>query len=379
MKKRQNLYLITDGFPFGRGEKPFILPELPYLLEKYQVTIISPAPKEVSKDVENITTLDSRIRLIHLPYEPLRINQEMERKYREHPILQEEFEIIEKEGHLVEEKKLDALIYFAMAELFFQQIVVSGAVNFRKSGVIYTYWYTFRTLAFALHKEKYPNLKLITRTHGYDLYNYRANNGRHPFRTFMQRVLHGIFFVSHKGLDYYQKTFMREDSLKLHYCPLGVCKASNMHVVPSELHVFQLVSCSNAIPLKRIDLILGALALCGSDIKIHWTHFGDGPQIREIYELAIKELSGKKHIRVNFMGHRPNEEIMKFYASNYVDCFITTSSSEGLPVSIQEALSYGIPIIGTNVGGIHEEIDGNGVLLSENPSAEEIRDAICLV
>ena len=58
------------------------------------------------------------------------------------------------------------------------------------------------------------------------------------------------------------------------------------------------------------------------------------------------------------------------------DSFITTSSTEGLPVSIQEAMAAGIPIIGTNVGGIPEMIDGNGVLLSANPSNKEVAEAI---
>ena len=38
MKK---LYLITDNFPFGKGEKSFIVPELNYLIQKFEVTIIS--------------------------------------------------------------------------------------------------------------------------------------------------------------------------------------------------------------------------------------------------------------------------------------------------------------------------------------------------
>lgn len=67
MSNMRNLYLITDGFPFGKGEKPFILPELPYLMEEYKVTVISPAPREIAEDVNYITKLDDRIKLIHIP------------------------------------------------------------------------------------------------------------------------------------------------------------------------------------------------------------------------------------------------------------------------------------------------------------------------
>ena len=67
---------------------------------------------------------------------------------------------------------------------------------------------------------------------------------------------------------------------------------------------------------------------------------------------------------------------MEYYVENTVDCFILTSSSEGIPVYIQEALSYGIPIIGTDVGGLSETIDGNGILLSSNPSIPDITRAL---
>ena len=38
------------------------------------------------------------------------------------------------------------------------------------------------------------------------------------------------------------------------------------------------------------------------------------------------------------------------------DRFITTSSTEGLPVSVQESFAMGIPAIGTDVGGMAELI-----------------------
>lgn len=43
------------------------------------------------------------------------------------------------------------------------------------------------------------------------------------------------------------------------------------------------------------------------------------------------------------------------------------SSSEGIPVSIMEALSAGIPILATNVGGTAEAVNkSNGFLVEEN-------------
>ena len=60
------------------------------------------------------------------------------------------------------------------------------------------------------------------------------------------------------------------------------------------------------------------------------------------------------------------------------DLFINVSSSEGIPVSIMEAMSFGIPVIATDAGGTNEIVkDGyNGYLLPVNIEAEEIASAI---
>lgn len=88
-------------------------------------------------------------------------------------------------------------------------------------------------------------------------------------------------------------------------------------------------------------------------------------------------MKGKSNIKYNFRGKVDNREVLEFYESNKISAFITTSSTEGgCPVSIMEAMSYGIPIIGTRVGDIPYMIDKNGLLLSENPSVSDISEAI---
>jgi len=53
------------------------------------------------------------------------------------------------------------------------------------------------------------------------------------------------------------------------------------------------------------------------------------------------------------------------------------SETEGLPISIKEVQSCGIPVVGTSVGGIPEIVSNdNGLLLPENPSTHEVGNAI---
>ena len=55
---------------------------------------------------------------------------------------------------------------------------------------------------------------------------------------------------------------------------------------------------------------------------------------------------------------------------NWADIFILPSHNEGLPISILEAMSYGMPIISTPVGGIPEVVKGNGVLVTPGNEIE---------
>jgi glycosyltransferase involved in cell wall biosynthesis len=56
---------------------------------------------------------------------------------------------------------------------------------------------------------------------------------------------------------------------------------------------------------------------------------------------------------------------------NWADVYILPSFNEGLPISILEAMSYGMPIISTPVGGIPEVVDKtNGILVTPGNDSE---------
>ena len=136
-----------------------------------------------------------------------------------------------------------------------------------------------------------------------------------------------------------------------------------------------LVSCSSLVPVKRIHLIIEALALI-NDMPIKWIHFGDGLLRESIQQLISEKLDNKTNIECIFMGHVPNQNVLWFYQKNSVDAFITTTLSEGNPVSVMEAMSYGIPIISTNVCNMPNMIRGNGILISNDPSPREVSQVI---
>jgi glycosyltransferase involved in cell wall biosynthesis len=109
--------------------------------------------------------------------------------------------------------------------------------------------------------------------------------------------------------------------------------------------------------------ILSALEL---DYK--WVHFGWGEGAEEVVELANQKL---KSGSFDFRGLTPNAEILRYYRENPVDLVINVSELEGIPVSLMEAISSGIPVAGCNVCGVPELVcDETGILLPANPEPE---------
>ncbi|MBL3200697.1 glycosyltransferase, partial [Klebsiella pneumoniae] len=53
-------------------------------------------------------------------------------------------------------------------------------------------------------------------------------------------------------------------------------------------------------------------------------------------------------------GTVPHETIISFFAANPVHLFLNLSTMEGIPVSIMEAISFGIPVVATDVGAVSE-------------------------
>ena len=93
---------------------------------------------------------------------------------------------------------------------------------------------------------------------------------------------------------------------------------------------------------------------------------GDGP-LRE----SLEEQAQKYGNKIEFWGSKSHQELREIYAS--ADIFVAPSitakdgDSEGIPTTIMEALASGLPVIGSDSGGISEILeDGyNGFLVSE--------------
>ena len=138
---------------------------------------------------------------------------------------------------------------------------------------------------------------------------------------------------------------------------------------------YEIVTCSNVVKVKRLDKLIRAMSLI-RDVNIKWTHYGDGLLMEDIKALAEKMLGG--NVTYVFKGNVDNAALLEDYITENYYLFVNVSSSEGIPVSIMEASSVGIPCLATDVGGTGEIIsDGvNGLLLRADVSDRELADRI---
>lgn len=373
----QKLFLATDGFPYGNTERNFVLPEIVRLRQYYDITVISHADMKQTGERAGCEELPENVRLVHFPRPIITAMDKIKALllYIVDADGRREIREILADRQNRKERLYQSLSFWAQMLSDQKALRQSGLLSKDEPVIYYSFWYTYFCYSMIRERDRYPNVKVITRTHGHDLYHERVPGGRQPFKHQMEEGLERIVFACEYGRQYYEKQVMdiRTASDRLKVCKLGTDPARRgMPIGNGE--EWQLVSCSNAIPLKRIELIIDGLAQI-TEYNIHWTHIGDGSDLVRLQEYAERRLKQKKNIRYTFAGYIRN--VTLFYEQYQVDCFITTSSTEGgCPVSIQEAMSYGIPIIGTAVGGITEMIGDNGILLSKDPHGEEVAEAI---
>jgi glycosyltransferase involved in cell wall biosynthesis len=178
--------------------------------------------------------------------------------------------------------------------------------------------------------------------------------------------------ISSDGITYFEKLLNKKLSSNISVSKLGKVNNRTPQIKKNNNQII-ICSCSTLIPVKRVNLIIDLLSNI-SLVNIKWIHFGDGYLRDEIRNYALEKL---KNIDFEFKGVVPNSEILDFYSQNYVDLFINLSESEGIPVSIMEALSAGIPVLATNVGGTGEAVNSeNGFLVEKDFDIKEVAEII---
>lgn len=156
---------------------------------------------------------------------------------------------------------------------------------------------------------------------------------------------------------------------------LHICKDSKVTVILNGVDLssnnasfcnepFRVVTVTRFDPAKHTGMltdIVKELHKRGEQ-NIFFTVLGDGPERKQIEEAVLP------FGMVEFAGFVSNPS-QHFPA---MQCYLSTSLREGLPLAVLEAMSSGLPVVVSRVPGNIDTVEGNGILFDVHNPAEAV-------
>ncbi|MCM3386846.1 glycosyltransferase [Ureibacillus chungkukjangi] len=360
------LFLVTEMYPYGNGE-PFLETEVKYF-EEFDKVVIFPSfcgELEITRKLEI-----NNVEIIR-PTSDFFKNKFYSRIFYillmlTRRIFWIELYTITKKKKLNLKSIIHLLSFLSKGELTYKYArkYIKSNDNFKDDKIIfYSYWMYYQAYACILLSKDFKNSNAITRAHGFDIYEYRNNENYIPLREWILSKVDRIFTISSDGYKYLKSNYKHID-YNSEISRLGT-KDMGTSVLTGNNKTYTVVSCSRIVEVKRVDKIVKSLAEI-KDINIRWIHFGGGGNFEYISQLSSNILPD--NITFDLRGTVPNNDILNYYSKSNCHLFLNVSESEGIPVSIMEAISFGIPIIATNVGGVGEIVINkfNGFLIEKD-------------
>ena len=125
---------------------------------------------------------------------------------------------------------------------------------------------------------------------------------------------------------------------------------------------------SNFRPVKNVETVVRIFAAVHDRMDARLVMVGDGPDKPRAEELA-RQLGVGKHVL--FLG---NQEVMEELLP-LADVFLLPSSTESFGLVALEAMSAGVPVVASNVGGLPELVENGqtGFLVAPDDLSAHVR------
>ena len=351
MQKNKKLILLTYDFPFGRSEKTFLSYELLKLSENFDsIEIIN------QKKIYEESILNQNLKNI-------KINTEFSGRLTltNYFIIFIKYVIFDRIfwseiGSILFKRKFFKKLKMCVSEIILSFILFNYFME-RKSNldglIFYSFWSNHSLISFFRLKNKLTNSKFVARALGSDLNGYLENDDYVPFKKIKFLELDKLILLG----DYQKKKLenipLNKKSIEI--SPLGIklqkeIKTNNLN----EDIVF--LSCGNLIKIKNNFLMIDFLKRFSLKIgkKVNFILIGDGILKNKI-ELELL----KSKNQINFKYYSYVENFVDFVKQSKTNFFLNFSSQEGMPFTVMETMSLGIPTIASN-------IDPNNFLVREN-------------
>jgi colanic acid/amylovoran biosynthesis glycosyltransferase len=374
--KLKRMLVVTTSYPYGRNEA-FVQAELDYLAQYFSHVELVPSyyPPEGEARPTKLPVNLGYANARWGAWRSLVLFSSFLGGVRRYAWRNDALRVVRGAHRWENLKELGRALYRAC--LFERFLIEQMGQADKTIDLVYFYWMFPEIMGAIRYRDVYqPSLKIVSRGHGGDLYEDRRSGGYAGLRKGVLAGIDAVFSISDHGKAYVG----REHPGVAQKCVtsrLGVDDPGFENLQP-EAAALSLVSCSFVVEEKRLFLIVDAIAYLlevTPTLAIQWTHIGDGPLYDDLRDYANTKLAGRAE--VIFLGYVAQHDVMELYRKQRFDVIVNVSSNEGIPVSLMEASSVGIPMVATDVGGNREIVnERNGLLIPANADVATIALAI---
>ena len=166
----------------------------------------------------------------------------------------------------------------------------------------------------------------------------------------LMREVDTIHVLSNWGKDMLVKQMIDENKIQL-IRTAGPTKLIDKKRVPMQDNILKVVFWGRCNPQKGIHLVVDALLMLPKSLPINLDIYGPYWGNNNYSNDLKKRI--RKDKRINLCGNFPQEELL-VKLQNYDLAVVPSIWMETGPLTILEAFAAGIPVAGTNLGGIKE-------------------------
>jgi glycosyltransferase involved in cell wall biosynthesis len=355
-KDKQQLFVITIDYPFSSGE-PFFHWELQYLAMHFDEVIV----------FNQLDRVPDHLPLFQLTHPNVKMVLAGS-KFSLKKVWGIAWVLWQSAGTIFKDLKQRGLLtnWLAIKTAMMYQLRSFGLENQIKSflkqegrdaknGIWYSYWAIESALTLAKFKKENSVLRTIVRAHNTDIYEERHPNHYLPFRNFIFKHIDVVVPISNHGKAYLSSKFGKLGA-DIQVSRLGIPLATPLAI--SQGVPLTLLSLSGISPVKNLEAIIQTL-FHWQACEVEWHHIGEGngaPYSEGVKNQMMELASNNPKVKVFLHGFVAPDEVLHVVRSIKPRVLVNTSHFEGIPVSMMEAASLGIPMIGPNVCGVPEII-----------------------
>lgn len=324
MQNKNIVFVINEYNNHGGAQRVASILTNEFRNDGHNVAILS---INEQKNVPSYFTSDIPVKILHENGYRAPLAIEISSNLRDFKLLKVQKEL--KRRYLLKKKRDEVRKYF---EAYGNQEVF----------VIVIQVYGMQWIQPLLHKK---NIKVIGQSHE----SVIASRGSHRYKRILRyyRQVSKFLLLTRKDADYFDEIGFNNTSVMYNPSPFRQYKS------PKELYSHKkIVSSGRLIDDKGFDVLIESFAKVAAEIP-EWTlHiYGDGPAKKSLENLIkIFDLED----RIFLEGQ--TEDILRVLTKS--SFFVLSSKAEGLPMSLIEAQSCGLPCISTDCApGIREILD----------------------